>query len=108
MDKPRTPSGQPAGGQFTTSPKAASGLTLASPAEPAKALPVLSDHDARVLPEVDLTFHAADVEWAGYHRQQDTDLDSTEDPMYDTEGPWYGEGEDLQTELPQLTPRRAA
>lgn len=105
MPQPRQPQGRPDGGEFTEVTKPTSGLSLAPAGEHDQQLPVLGDHDAQVLPEVDLTFHAADVEWAAYHRQMDADLDATEDPMYDAEGPWYGEDEDPADSSPA---RRAA
>lgn len=92
MSQTRQPSGQPTGGQFAETGRAASGLALAlSPTQAGEPLPVLPDHDAQMLAEVDLGFHVADIEWDEADRAIEEDLDSTEDPMYDTEGPWHGE-----------------
>ena len=106
MSQNRQPEGQPSGGQFAETSRAASGLTLAPPPSD-ESLPVLSDHDAQVLAEVDLEFHVADIAWAQANREMDADADSTEDPMYDAEGPWHGEGESFEA-AEGLPARRAA
>lgn len=99
----RHPAGQPIGGQFSEGAHRASGLSL----PPEGPLPVLPDKDAAALGEVDLGFHPADLEWDELSRNLNAEHDSSEDPTYDPDGPWYGENEQLAPGVIERS-RRAA
>lgn len=105
-DRLREPAGRPTGGQFAEQLKEPSGLTLRD-LTPAVLGPFPSPAEARFLGEVDLNFHPADMEWDQVGRALNEGLDRQEDPTYDPDDPWHGEGEDIRFGTSD-TERRAA